>query len=99
MSYFLPFPIQYCPSGSVTDLAKAMKGKGEKLSEDLVAYILREVIAGLCYLHSCGILHRDVKGQNVLLTKTARVKLIDFGTFDDCDMPYTILTVWNFVPS
>lgn len=76
-------PLQYCPAGSVTDLAKVMKGRGERLSEDLIAYILREVIAGLCYLHASCVLHRDIKGQNVLLTKTARVKLIDFGKYMD----------------
>ena len=70
---------QYCSAGSVTDLVKEMKEKGEKLSEDIISYILREVLAGLSYMHSACILHRDVKGQNVLLTSDARVKLIDFG--------------------
>lgn len=71
--------LQYCPYGSVTDLAKATKSKGGRLSEDVIAYIMREVLAGLIYLHSSGVLHRDIKGQNVLFTGTARVKLIDFG--------------------
>lgn len=73
------FRLQYCPYGSVTDLAKATKSKGGRLSEDVIAYIMREVLAGLIYLHSSGVLHRDIKGQNVLFTGTARVKLIDFG--------------------
>lgn len=56
-----------------------MKEQGESLGEDLISYILREVLAGVCYLHSSCIIHRDIKGQNVLLTSNAQVKLIDFG--------------------
>ena len=74
--------MQYCDGGSVTDLVKNMKEKGESLPEDLVSYILRDVLQGLCYLHHAHVLHRDIKGQNVLLTTDARVKLIDFGGSD-----------------
>ena len=63
----------------MTDLVKNMKEKDECLPEDLISYTLREVLQGLCYLHSRRVLHRDIKGQNVLLTNDARVKLIDFG--------------------
>ena len=56
-----------------------MKEQGESLGEDVISYILREVLAGVCYLHSSCIIHRDIKGQNVLLTSNAQVKLIDFG--------------------
>lgn len=63
----------------MTDLVKSMKEQGESLPESVIAYILREVLAGICYLHSSLIIHRDIKGQNVLLTSDARVKLIDFG--------------------
>lgn len=71
--------LKYCSAGSVTDLVKNMKEKGESLPEDLISYILREVLEGISYLHGAHVLHRDVKGQNVLLTTDARVKLIDFG--------------------
>ena len=63
----------------MTDLAKNLIEKGESLSEDLIAYILREVLAGLAYLHGNNLLHRDIKGQNVLITQDGRIRLIDFG--------------------
>jgi myosin-3 len=71
--------MEYCSGGSVTDLVKNMRAKAENLPEDLISYILREVLEGLSYLHRAHVLHRDVKGQNVLLTSDARVRLIDFG--------------------
>lgn len=43
------------------------------------AYIIREAVKGLEYLHSVHLLHRDVKGHNVLFSANADVKLCDFG--------------------
>uniref|UniRef100_A0AAY4E5I6 non-specific serine/threonine protein kinase n=1 Tax=Denticeps clupeoides TaxID=299321 RepID=A0AAY4E5I6_9TELE len=65
--------MEYCGAGSVTDLVK--KTKGNALKEDWIAYICREVLRGLSHLHSHHVIHRDIKGQNVLLTENAEVKL------------------------
>ena len=71
--------MQLCANGSVTDLVRAMHDEGATLSEDIISYLLKEVLSGLSFLHSQHYMHRDVKGQNCLLTAHGRVKLVDFG--------------------
>uniref|UniRef100_A0A8C9TFD4 non-specific serine/threonine protein kinase n=1 Tax=Scleropages formosus TaxID=113540 RepID=A0A8C9TFD4_SCLFO len=75
--------MEYCGAGSVTDLVK--KTKSNCLKEDWIAYICREVLRGLSHLHSHHVIHRDIKGQNVLLTENAEVKLVDFGVSAQLD--------------
>lgn len=69
--------MEYCGAGSVTDLVKSTRTLS--LREDWIAYICREISRGLSHLHASKIIHRDIKGQNVLLTDNAEVKLVDFG--------------------
>ncbi|XP_074864007.1 nik-related protein kinase isoform X2 [Carettochelys insculpta] len=75
--------MEYCGAGSVTDLVK--KTKGNCFKEDWIAYICREVLRGLAHLHINHVIHRDIKGQNVLLTENAEVKLVDFGVSAQLD--------------
>ncbi|KTG03434.1 hypothetical protein cypCar_00024968 [Cyprinus carpio] len=55
------------------------------LPEDWIAYISREILRGLAHLHAHHVIHRDIKGQNVLLTENAEVKLVDFGVSAQLD--------------
>ncbi|XP_012510311.1 PREDICTED: myosin-IIIa [Propithecus coquereli] len=71
--------IQLCDGGSVTDLVKGFLKRGERMSEPLIAYILHEALMGLQHLHKNKTIHRDVKGNNILLTTEGGVKLVDFG--------------------
>lgn len=75
--------MEYCGAGSVTDLVKSTKG--QSLKEEWIAYICREILRGLSHLHANKIIHRDIKGQNVLLTDNAEVKLVDFGVSAQLD--------------
>lgn len=75
--------MEYCGAGSVTDLVKSMKGAS--LREEWIAYITREILRGLAHLHQNRVIHRDIKGQNVLLTDNAEVKLVDFGVSAQLD--------------
>ncbi|XP_057677932.1 misshapen-like kinase 1 isoform X4 [Corythoichthys intestinalis] len=75
--------MEFCGAGSVTDLVK--NTKGSSLKEDWIAYICREILRGLSHLHTHKVIHRDIKGQNVLLTENAEVKLVDFGVSAQLD--------------
>ncbi|KAI0225151.1 hypothetical protein LSAT2_023930 [Lamellibrachia satsuma] len=75
--------MEFCGAGSVTDLVKATKGNA--LREEWIAYVCREILRGLAHLHGNKVIHRDIKGQNVLLTDNAEVKLVDFGVSAQLD--------------
>ncbi|CAL1541662.1 unnamed protein product [Lymnaea stagnalis] len=84
--------MEFCGAGSVTDLVKALgtetfrrATKGNFLKEEWIAYVCREILRGLAHLHANRVIHRDIKGQNVLLTDNAEVKLVDFGVSAQLD--------------
>ncbi|XP_041819905.1 mitogen-activated protein kinase kinase kinase kinase 3-like isoform X4 [Chelmon rostratus] len=67
--------MEFCGGGSLQDIYHITG----PLTEAQIAYVLRETLQGLFYLHSRGKMHRDVKGANILLTDNGYVKLADFG--------------------
>ncbi|XP_056281794.1 mitogen-activated protein kinase kinase kinase kinase 5 isoform X5 [Pseudoliparis swirei] len=67
--------MEYCGGGSLQDIYHVTG----PLSELQIAYVSRETIQGLGYLHTMGKMHRDIKGANILLTDNGDVKLADFG--------------------
>ncbi|KAJ8416841.1 hypothetical protein AAFF_G00327190 [Aldrovandia affinis] len=71
--------LELCNGGSVTDLIKGLLMRDQRLEEAVISYILYGSLLGLQHLHNNRIIHRDVKGNNILLTTEGGVKLVDFG--------------------
>ncbi|XP_064353278.1 inactive serine/threonine-protein kinase PLK5-like [Dromaius novaehollandiae] len=67
--------LERCSRGSLADILRAR----ETLTEPEVRYYLRQVVAGLRYLHGQGVVHRDLKPSNLLVTAGMRVKIGDLG--------------------
>ncbi|KPA76124.1 putative protein kinase [Leptomonas pyrrhocoris] len=70
--------MEWMPSGSLQDVLRHHP-RG-MLRESVVRRYARDVLSGLAFLHSRGVIHRDVKPGNMLLSSDGAVKLTDFGT-------------------
>ncbi|CAE7189439.1 CPK2 [Symbiodinium sp. CCMP2456] len=77
-SHYLYVVMDLCRGGELFEMINEM----DRLSETDTAVIAKQLLGGIDYMHSKGVMHRDIKAENVLLTEwspTAVVKIIDFG--------------------
>ena len=69
------FVMELCAGGDLLNYVR----KRRKLKEDSAKFVFRQVVEGLQYCHSKGIVHRDMKLDNLLLDESGTVKICDFG--------------------
>lgn len=67
--------LEYVPGGSIAMMLKQYN----TFQEPLIKNFVRQILAGLSYLHSRDIIHRDIKGANVLVDNKGGIKISDFG--------------------
>jgi len=85
------------------DLAGLLSNPVVKFSLAEIKKVMQQLLNGLYYIHSNKLLHRDIKAANILITKTGKLKLADFGlarAFSDKLNRYTnrVVTLWYRPP-
>ncbi|CAN4102686.1 unnamed protein product [Withania somnifera] len=68
--------MEYVKGGTLCDL---IKKQGGSLDESLIKSYAKQILLGLDYLHSVGVVHCDIKGQNILIGQDGIIKVVDFG--------------------
>ncbi|KAJ6227433.1 sterile20-like kinase [Anaeramoeba flamelloides] len=68
--------MEYCGGGSLSDICQILE---HGLNEKQISAIMYGALEGLNYFHSNKIIHRDIKGGNILLTDQGKAKIADFG--------------------
>jgi protein-serine/threonine kinase len=77
---------QYCPGGSLATLMKADNRPIKPgLEEQYIVAIAREVAVALKSIHAVGIIHRDIKCANILVTEDGRIQICDFGISNELE--------------
>jgi serine/threonine protein kinase len=69
--------MEYIGGGELFD--KIAASKNQVFSEEIAAGYCKKLFGALCHMHAQGVVHRDVKPENIMLSENDELKLIDFG--------------------
>ncbi|ETE69088.1 Serine/threonine-protein kinase PLK4, partial [Ophiophagus hannah] len=90
--------LEMCHNG---EMSRYLKNRKNYFSEEEVRNFMHQIITGMLYLHSHGILHRDLTLSNLLLTNNMNIKIADFGLATQLKMPhekhYTMCGTPNYI--
>lgn len=68
--------MEFMEGGTLTEAAKA-----HNFTEKEIAFVAREILKALCFLHSKMVVHRDLKSSNVMMSTTGDIKLSTLALF------------------
>lgn len=77
------FVLELCEAGSVIDIIRSLQTINKRVSEEHIAYIMIETCKAVLHLHENNVIHRDIRGSNILMTNDGAIKLCDFGLSRD----------------
>lgn len=82
------YVMEVCGGGDLLTYVRRRR----KLKEDYAKFVFRQIIEGIDYVHKKGVLHRDIKLDNILLTSEGDVKICDFGVSKIVQNPTALQT-------
>ncbi|XP_017393131.1 serine/threonine-protein kinase PLK4 [Cebus imitator] len=97
-SNYVYLVLEMCHNG---EMNRYLKNRVKPFSENEARHFMHQIITGMLYLHSHGILHRDLTLSNLLLTRNMNIKIADFGLATQLKMPhekhYTLCGTPNYI--
>ncbi|XP_060035087.1 serine/threonine-protein kinase PLK4 isoform X2 [Erinaceus europaeus] len=97
-SNYVYLVLEMCHNG---EMNRFLKGRVKPFSENEARHFMHQITTGMLYLHSHGILHRDLTLSNLLLTRNMNVKIADFGLATQLQLPhekhYTLCGTPNYI--
>lgn len=93
--------VSYVTTLMDSDIRKLLKCQ-PVLHKFQIQYIIYQILSGLCYLHKVGLIHRDLKPDNILINRDFSIKICDFGlsrsNLDNKSLTALVTTRWYRAP-